>query len=811
MLKHYITATLNNLLKNKLFSLINIIGMAVGVCCFLLIMLYVRQELNYDRGYANAERIYRISMDVHPGDDSAVISLATNAPQVAPLLQEERAEVEAAVRLLDWNTWLKREGGEPLYRHAAMVDVDFFKVFDFRWLAGDASTALNDPDSVVLTESSARKLFGARTALGEILQMEGGRSARVTGVIADLGNETHLDFDALVPMDWAVSIYGQRMLQNWTAQSFHTYVLLRKGASVAPMMAQFPAFIDRHIEEGASKVFWLITMPLVDLHLHSARRNDEVKATSSMTTVRAFIGIAIVVLLVASINFMNLATVRATRRAREVGVRKAIGASKYQVALQFLGEALLLTALAVLLGVMGAELILPAFNSLVSQQLDLDLLSNLWVLPVLMLSVALVSGSYPALYLASFRAATVLRGAKSNTATGQTLRKGLVVLQFATAVVLLVAAWVIQSQLLFARGIELGYSKERVVVLSNIGEGIGRDWDLLKQQLLANPNIVAVTASNTLPTAPVESNYYFQYEGGANTRAMPVMLVDFDYFETYGIELKAGRTFSREFSTDIPTVGHGSGAFILNELAVRQLGWTPEQAIGKQVSLSCCGMEQGTVAGVVANVQHGSVQAPQGPITYAIPPEPVNRITDQTRPGLRLITLKLSGRDLQNTLAYIDTTWKNLHPDQAMSRYFLDDEFAGLYRNEERQGSVLSIFAVLAIAITCMGLYGLSSYDALLRTKEIGVRKVLGSPVWNIVLLLTHNFSKLVLLSNLIAWPVAYFAMSRWLQNFAYRIDLTPLLFIGSGAIALCIAWVTVASTVAKAASQRPVLALRYE
>jgi putative ABC transport system permease protein len=808
--KHYFITTINNLLKNKLFSLINVVGLAAGVCCLLLIMLYVKQELDYDRHYANAERLYRIGMEVRP-NGTAVIEAASNAPQVAPLLQEDfAAEIEVATRLANWGTWLRREGGDPLSRNAAMVDANFFEAFDFRWLAGDPATALSDPASVVLTESSARELFGKRDVLGETVEFEGNLSARVTGVIADLGSDTHLNFEALVPLGWMASVRGPNALQNWSMQLFHTYVLLREGVAISSVESRFPDFIEQHMGKGDSAMVSFSAMPLVDIHLYSARLNEQ-KAGGSVTTVRAFIGIAIVVLLVASINFMNLSTVRATRRAHEVGVRKAIGASKYQVALQFFGEALLLTALAVLLGVMAAELILPAFNSLISQQLNLDLMATLWVLPLLVLGVAVVAGAYPSLYLASFRAATVLRGATAGAASGQKLRKGLVMLQFATAVALLVAVWVIQAQLEFARNIELGYNKDQLVVLDNIGpQGVGRDWDALKQQLLANPEILAATASNVLPTTPLAVNYNIEYEGGAEKRGMSVMLVDFDYFETYGITLLTGRFFSRDFGSDVPAAGR-AGAFIVNEIAARQLGWTPEQALGKQMGVLCCGMEQGIVVGVVANVQHGSAQAPQGPIVYVIPPEPTGRLTGETRLGLARVTLKLSGNDLTNTLAYIDTTWKNFRPDQAMSRYFLDEKFTELYQKEERQGQVLAAFAVLAILITCMGLYGLSSYDALMRTKEIGVRKVMGSSVWNIVLLLSNDFSKLVLLSNLIAWPVAYIAMNRWLESFAYRIDLTPLLFIGSGAIALCIAWVTVASTVAKAASQRPVLALRYE
>ncbi|MDY6982846.1 MAG: FtsX-like permease family protein, partial [Pseudomonadota bacterium] len=557
-------------------------------------------------------------------------------------------------------------------------------------------------------------------------------------------------------------------------------------------------------------IFLYEATPLTSLHLHSARRG-ELKTPGTMATVRAFIAVALVVLLVASINFMNLATVRATRRAREVGVRKAIGASRYHVMVQFLGEALLLTTLAVLLGVMLAELLLPPFNALIGRELDLDLVATAWLLPVLIIGLTAVAGAYPAFYLASFNAAKVLRGSDTGAASGQWFRKALVVFQFSAAVALLIAAWVIDAQLRHVRNVDLGYARENVVVLDNIGaEGVGRNWDLLKQQLLMHPDIVAVTASNSLPTGAVGAGYYFEYDGGADSRTMPVALVDFDYFETFGIPFVAGRAFSRDFASDVPAAGRG-GAFVLNESAVRQLGWTPEQALGQRVGLTCCGMEDGIVVGVARDVQHGSVHAPRGPIVYVIPPEPVDRIHSETRLGLQRIALKLSGNNLEDTLAYIDATWKARRPEQAMSLAFLDEKLAGLYLNEERQGRVLAAFALLAIVITCMGLYGLSSYNALLRTKEIGVRKVMGGSVWSIVLLLTNDFSKLVLLSNLIAWPLAYVAMERWLQTFAYRIDLAPLIFIGSGLIALCIAWVTVGGTAAKAANAKPVLALRYE
>lgn len=819
MIRNYLKIAIRSLWTEKLFSVINLVGLSVGLAAFLLIMIFVRNELGYESFFAGADRIYSIAMDIHPDDGSPDIAMATNAPQVAPLLKAEFSQVEEAARLFSWNASVQEGDGAQSYANTALVDNDLFRIFDFVWLQGDPAQALVAPDSIVLTASAARRYFGDSNPVGKSLILESNFTMRVTGVIEDLPENTHLSFDMLGPISLVPSVTYRNALDNWSNQTYHTYVLLAAGSDPADLQSRFPDFIDRHIGEGASRFYAYSALPIKDIHLHSNRRS-ELSPPGNATTVNAFIVIALLVLLVACMNFMNLSTVKGARRAREIGVRKVIGAHKSQVILQFLGEALMLTLVAVLIALALVELALPAFGALLQRQLHFSLFDSVLTVPLLVLlilGVSLVSSGYSSLYLSSFKPARVLKGDIVHGKGASVFRNALVVLQFAVAVALLIATATMSIQLDYLRAFDPGYDRDQVVVLNNTGrEGLGRQWDLLKRELQRYAGISAVTAANTMPTEQVGPSYYIEYQGGSERRSTPMMLVGYDYFATFGIELISGRVFSGHFSQDrrapfSPDTSQTSGTYILNELAASQLGWTPEQAIGKWVQVSCCNMGRGVVVGVVKNVNYGSLRFGASPVLYAIPPEPAATLTNETRLGLRQAAIRINSGDIRNTLAQIDAAWKKFRPDQPISRAFLDESFARLYQEEERQGKMMTAFSLLAVFITCMGLFGLATYNAQRRTKEIGVRKVMGSSVWSIVLLLTNDFSKLVLVSNIIAWPVAYFAMNRWLENFAYRIDLAPMIFIGSGLIALCIAWVTVGGTAARAASQKPVLALRYE
>lgn len=820
MFQNYLNVARRDLRANKLFSFINLGGLSVGLACFMLMLLYVHYESGYERFFTHAERIYRVSQNITPKDGTPALMLATNAPQVGPLLEADFPEVEATVRLFQWRGSVQQEaGGIDIPAVALLADATIFRLFDFVWLRGSAAQGLNDPGSVVLSASAAHRYFGDADPLGRTLLLEHAFPLRVAGVIEDPPANTHLRFDMLAPIDLVTSVFSASALESWSAQYFHTYALLQEGYTGADLQAQFPGFIERHMGAGVSATFSFTTLPLTDIHLNS-NRQFELSVPGNAAAVKAFIGIALLVLLIACVNFMNLATVKAAQRSREIGVRKVLGATKAQLILQFLGESILLTAFAVLIALALVELALPVFNTLLQRELSLALFADVAVVPLLImltLFVGIASAGYPAFYLASFKAAAVLKGNVSHGRGAALFRKALVVLQFSVAVLLIIATVTIQAQLNFLRSSDHGYARDGIVILNNTGrEGLGRQWDQLKRQLLTHPGIVAVTASNTLPTDQVAAGYFIDYEGGVERRSIPLLLVDYDYFETYAIDLVTGRAFAETYGQDrrlavTPDIPQSSGTYILNALAAAQLGWSPETALGKWIEVSCCGFGRGIVVGVVEDVRYGSLRQESGPVIYAIPPEPGATLNSETRLGLRQAAIRISASNIETSLAHIATSWRNIRPDLPLSQHFLDADFAMLYEDEQRQARMLLMFAGLAIVIACMGLFGLSTYNAQRRTKEIGVRKVMGGSVWNIVVLLTNDFSKLVLLSNLIAWPLAWLAMNRWLETFAYRIDLTPLFFIGSGMIALCIAWVTVGGTAAKAASAKPVLALRYE
>jgi putative ABC transport system permease protein len=820
MFGNYLKTALRSLLSQKLYTLINLAGLSVGLACFMLIMIFVQYELSYERFFDKAERIYRISQDIRSGDGSPDRALAANSPQVAPRLQAEFTQVEQAARLRPWRAAVSRDDAEQSFADALLADKEIFAIFDFVWLQGSPEEALAQPDSVVLTASTARRYFGDIESLGQTLVLDNRFPMRVAGVIQDLPHNTHLRFDMLAPMAMATSAFTTNALENWTWRSYYTYVLLAEGSAIADLEQQFPGFFAPYLDAEASSVFTMTSTALTDIHLHS-NRQSELSPPGSMTTVNAFIVIALLVLLVACMNFMNLSTVQAVQRAREVGMRKALGGVKSQLMLQFLGESVLLTTVAVLIALVLVESALSVFGALLQRELTFSLMDNAVTLPFLVLLtlfVSLVSSGYPSLYLSSHSPALVLKGIVAHGEGAAIFRNALVVLQFSVAVALLIATATIFRQLNFLHSSDPGYDREQIVVLDNTGrEGLGRQWDLLKAELLSDPEVLAVTASNIIPTQQAIAGYNLNYEGGAEGRSMPLMLVDYGYFETYGVSPLAGRVFSEAFSEDRrqPFAGAGipqtSGTYIVNELAAAQLGWTPDEAIGKWIEVTCCNFGRGVVVGVVETVHYGSAQAASTPVFYAIPPEVNTVVTQETRLGLRQAAIRISGRQMQDTLAHIEASWKRIRPDQPMSLRFLEEDFNGLYRDEERQADMMAAFSLIAISITCIGLYGLAHYNAQRRSKEIGIRKVMGGSVWSNIWLLTNDFSKLVLLSNVIAWPLAYFAMNRWLAYFTYRIDLTPLIFIGSGLIAFCIAWGTVGGTAAKAASQKPVLALRYE
>ena len=820
MLKSYFTIALRNLFKHKLYSAINVIGLAIGLASCILIALFVREELSYDQQWKNADTVWRVGREFVRQDGNPNLRLATIAPQAGRLLAEDFAEIQEVGRIMRTRVLVSRGEKAFFEPRFGAADSSILSIFDFEFLSGDPTTALTEPFQLVLTESIARKYFGDEDPIGQMLTVENQVELKVTGVIRDLPQTTHLSVDLISSLSTFGAIYGQSFLENWGRNMFHTYVRLPEGYDIANLEAQLPDFYERHIGEGAAERTRFHPQRLTDIHLHS-NLDNEMKTNGSIGVVYTFSAVAIFVLMIACINFMNLSAARSLQRAKEVGMRKVVGAERSQLISQFLGESILLCTIGAVLAVGLVELVLPAFNTFIGAQLTFDYLGDPLVggsLLGLILLVGLLAGSYPAFYLSSFTPASVLRGEVTRGQSGAMFRKALVVVQFAISIALMIATGVVFSQMRFARDLDLGLNEEHVIVLNSAPTvGLGESYQAMKQEWLKHPEVLDVTASSMSPSNTNTNGFGIRAEDNdPDGQGMPPLGVDYDFFKTYEIDVVAGRSFSRDFATDrvvTPTAEMPltQGNYMLSELAAKQLGWTPDEAVGKWFELRTCadcddGAARGLVIGVARDIHFSSVREVIKPVFYFLPPPTMFGF-----PSLGVASIRVSGNDLEATLASIDETWKKFLPGQPVQRSFQDENFAALYVREQQQGKVFMYFSLLAIFVASLGLFGLASFTADQRTKEIGVRKIMGGAVWDIGKLLTWDFSKLVLLANLIAWPVAWFAMNRWLSNFAYRIDIGLVVFLGAAVIALLVAWLTVGGLAARAASERPILALRYE
>jgi putative ABC transport system permease protein len=817
MLKSYLLTALRNLLAQRLHSAINIAGLSIGLASFVLIGLFVRYELGYDGFFANADRIYRISRDYYAtGGAPDRVPASANAP-IAPALLEDFPEIDAVARIFGGGALLER--GDLVYLEAGFrwADGALFEIFDFEWLAGDPATALAEPRSIVLTERLARKYFRDLDPVGQTLIADHNAPLTVTGVIADLPQNTHLDFDALGSLTTLAALFGPEMLERWNALTdFHTYFLLREGVPIESIESRIPAFIERRIAPDATASSGMTVMNIRDIHNRSTR-DEEWKPAGNLTIVYGFAAIALLILTIACINFMNLATARAAKRAKEVGVRKALGAARRELVVQFLGESVLTAVIAMLVAAVAVELLLPSYGAFIERPLELTYFGAGGVAPWLAgiaVLVGLVAGSYPAFYLSAFNPERVLKG-DVHRLGGTAFRNVLVTAQFAIAIALLIGTAVVHRQTSFARDLDLGFNKEQIVLLTAPPQfGLGPQWQALRQELSAAPGVRAVTASHYPPFAFDDNHFTVRPRGSAGIRRIQYMAVDYDFFETYEIDMVSGRSFSRDFSTDAmgaPDNPFGRrGAFVLNESAARLLGWSPQEAVGATVEL---GLDETFMAvlplpviGVARDTHFQSVEVPVRPLIFVLTPEPVPPIN-----RLDSAAIRIAAGDPTRTLERIDAAWREFVPQLPVSRHFLDEDFDALYRSHARQAQMLSYFSALAVAVACLGLLGLAWFTTERRTKEIGIRKVIGGTVWDVVGLFTAEFSKLVLIANLIAWPVAYFVAQQWLAGFAYRIELGLLPFVGAALLALLVACATVGAVAARAAAAKPLQALRYE
>ena len=801
------------LLAQKLQTAINVAGLALGIASATLIALFVRHELSYDRQYAASERIVRISeylkgVGAGPVAAGAPLEFAGSAPAIAPLLKDSFPQVEKSARLLacfdvGGGTRVKVDGRTFVEPRLFAADNELFEIFDFEWRAGNPRTALTTPNAVVLTQSTALRYFGDAAALGRTLTVFEGLDLPlvVTGVIADLPDNTHLELDLLMSLTYLPA----DALASWGGNCYHTYALLREGTDAAAITGGSDAFYERRFGTNIVRAF--AAVPIRDIHLRS-RREGELRTPGSLTNVYALAAIAVFVLLIACINFVNLATARATKRAKEVGMRKVLGGTRRQLIAQFLGESFVLTGTAVALAMAIVVAMLEPFAAFVERDIKWSDVTSPTLLVTLAAVTALVAfgaGSYPALLLSRFNPIRVLRSEVVRGAPAAAFRKGLVVLQFSISIALVIATLVVFDQERFARSYDLGYVKDQIVVVTGSqGQGLGPQWESTKGQWLNLPGVQAVTASSFTPGKRIRLRSQMKVGGEEGLGFLAQMLlVDADFFATYQIDVLAGRTFAadgsdREVRQQPEQPPPPPTRFVLSALSAERYGWTPEEAVGRTIEVG--GRSGGVVIGVVGDIHFESVRDPVTPLVYLMP-------AGQPREA----SIRLTGANLEATLAAIDEVWDELGPEVPIQRRFLDDDLDALYRGEQKQAQLLTLFSALATFIACLGLLGLASATTLRRTKEIGIRKALGASVADIVRLLTTEFGALVLVANLLAWPVAYFAMHRWLAGFAYRIELGPFVFVASAVLALAVAVLTVATVATRAARAKPVTTLRYE
>ncbi|HEY0897015.1 MAG TPA: ABC transporter permease [Sphingobacteriaceae bacterium] len=807
MLKSYFKIGFRNLMKYKFISFINLFGLSIGLTCCMLIFMYVKNEFSYDRFHRKADQIYRIERSFNDPESGMVnLELGAVAPPFAPLLLNDFKEIENLTRFIP-------NGSTPLRYEEKMFNQDdvywadekFFQVFDVRVTRGNPGNALNEPYSIMLSEEAAQKYFGKADPMNRMIRMNNQFDFRVTGVFEALPPNAHFHPEVMLSFNTLrdPAIYGEENLRtNFGNNSFYTYLQLPQGYDPERLESQFPAFLDRHINDGpvkASRYTSLQLRKLTDIHLRS-HRDDEIEENGDIRRVYIFSAIALFILLIASINYMNLSTARSVLRAREIGIRKVVGAGKREIVGQFLSESVLICWLAAIMAVLLIWFALPWLNRVSGQELSVGMLLQRNVLILLLLFpfvVGLLSGIYPALFLSSFQPVRVLKGTLKVGGRSTSLRKVLVVTQFAISIILIICTAIVFKQLRYMQNKSLGFSREHIVVLNN-NTGLGQNYEAFRTALLGDPNIKNAGRSSRIPSGRLLDASGSQISRGdslAPTKAdIKVVIIDEDFIPTYGIQVVDGRNFSRSFPAD-------TLSFLINEAAVKVLGLSSgKDAVGKGFQY---GPRRGQLIGVFKDFHFESLHQRILPMVFqkAVP----------SQNGGGTISIKISGNNIPAALAHIESTWKKFVPGIPFEYNFLDERFSDLYRAESRQQTIFSAFTGIAIFIACLGLLGLSAFTIAQRVREIGIRKVLGASVRDIVLTLSKDFMALVLVAAVIAFPVAWYAMNNWLDDFAYRISITWSVFILAGIIAAAVAFLTISVQAIRAAVANPIKSLRTE
>ncbi len=802
MLKNYLKVVWRNIKRHRLYSFINIAGLTLGITACMLISFYVKDELSYDSHYKDAERIYRVVMNIKTANIN--LNTARTSTPLAPVIKEDFPQVEKSVRL--------RFGGEELVqsdnnrkfyeKRICFSGPEIFDVFSIGLIKGNPGTALDRPSKIVITEEMANKYFPGTDPLGKILTVNN-KKKEVTGVIKNVPGNSHLKYDFIA----SFNIKDIPDYDDWAHTWFYTYVKLKKNADVGKFAGGIKHVADKYYADklkayGANFTYFL--QPVEDIHLHS-KLSQEIEEPGNSADITIFSIIAVLILLIACLNFINLNTARYANRAKEIGIRKVVGASRKQLIKQFIGESLFYCFCSLLITPVMMEVVIPWFNKISGKEFTMGSLTGIFTLASIfgiIIFVGIAAGSFPAFILSSFEPTSIFGGKMKLNSGRSVLRKTLVIVQFAISVILIAGSIILYQQLRFMKNENLGFEKDQLVVLPLRDASSSDSYGSLKNEFVKNPSVISASITRSLPgRADIVNGDFTPADNPAyKDKFMKYMFVDFDFRKTYGVQLAGGRSFQREFGTD-------EGSYMINEAAMKAFGWnTPDEAVGKYIFGKFHGGGRGQVIGIYKDFHFESLKNSIEPLVVKVIPEKETFYEVNS-----FLNLKVSSKNMGETMSFIKNKFGELFPQKPYNYFFLDDDFNKQYNSDEKVCGIILSFSVLAILIACLGLLGLASYSAQQRTKEIGVRKVMGASVQNLLLMLVKDFAKWVLMANLIAWPVTYYLVDKWLQNYAYRIDVDLKVLVLSGGITLAIALAAVSFQVVKAATVDPVKSLRYE
>ncbi len=796
MLKNNLFLVLRGLKKDLGFSAINLVGLAIGLGSCLLILLFVTHELSYDKGYDNADNVYRAVIDATIGGDETAFAIAPFA--ALPSFKEDISSIVTGVRVQDFDGQVVVEGVNYEEEEILLADTSYFEVFSATFISGNAEEALDKPGSVVITASTAERLFGSVEAQGRALKIND-MEMTISGVIEDPSVASHLSFDYLVSIMNLPEASRERRDAAWYDIGMLTYVVLAPGTDISQVEQEMANSIEKRAGERGRQVgiqFIFSLQPLKDIHLHS-QRQAEFGANGNINYVYAFGVIAIFILLIACVNFANLSTARSTMRAKEVGVRKAVGAHQGDLIARFMTESFLTVVISMFLAFLFAVASLGWMNSVTGKELSMMSLATPTMIGgavILLLFCTFIAGSYPAFVLSAFKPVLVLRGQIAGLSSKSYTRRGLVVLQFAVSIVLIIGTFVVRNQIDYLKNKPLGFDKEAVAVIQMDTANDQATWESFKQTLLQQSTISNASFASGVPGNTGELRLFVpEGSDSSQTYATIVTRVDQDFVDTYGMRMASGRFYSKSFPSDSPE------AFVINQAAASSFGWTDEEAIGKTLEFS--GVQKSTVIGVVEDYHYTALTQKIGPLAFYLSRQPMGQLT-----------VRFTKDGEMAAISAIEKAWSEFESQRPLDITFVDEDLASRYGDQETAGNLVSIFAILAILIAALGLFGLASFSVQRRTKEIGVRKVMGANAKQIIYLITSEFTSLLLIANLIAWPLAWYLLSSfWMTQFPYHPSLSVLPFLLAGILSLVVTLVATLYHSVSAANANPVDSLRSE